>query len=292
MRSLTIVWIPLLMLLLLTGCASAAPEPVTGGSGTGDEAASPATATAPAGVVAWDRSPDAIIMQYREEGGFRAPPQATTLPEWTLYGDGFVVWTEEGEPTPGFTAQVWTGTLSDEQIEELIALASESDFWSLEPSYGTGAADVTEETLTLETPFEDLPSATLTIDLQEREQSVLVYPVDFEGAPESYRTVRDRLLETRPADASRFTPSTFRLEAQPLSQAEEPTAGEADELAAWPFLDIDLVEVVEEPLSLSDEGAMEVAEFALQNDYLAEQDGMGYRLGVFAEPPRPITTIR
>ncbi|MGH2544863.1 MAG: hypothetical protein ACRDIB_18890, partial [Ardenticatenaceae bacterium] len=147
----------------------------------------------PAGA-AGDRSPDTIVIQFREGGGFTTAPHATILPQWTLYGDGFVVWTEQSDqPTPGFTQKVWTGTLTDDEINALVAYADEVGFWSLDPSYGTQATTGTSTNApTLRAPTPDLPSSVIEINLAERQHSVQLYPADLEGAPEAYTLFRDR----------------------------------------------------------------------------------------------------
>ena len=240
-----------------------------------------------AAAATWDRSPNTIIIQFNESGGLAAP-QATQLPQWTLYGDGYLVWTTSGPATPGFSRRVWTGTLSDAQINELVALADQLGFWSLRGSSGTGAATTTSSgAQMIQVTPPDQRSGTLTFNLSDRRHSVQIYPAGSASAPQAYRTLRDRLLATQPANAAAFAPTSFRLQARSLGAA----TGNRAQLAEWPFAEVSLANVASRGATLNGTRGNEIGTFLIAQNYNARQGGIAYNVKLFGQPPRP-TTLR
>lgn len=242
--------------------------------------------------VPWRRDASTIILQYREGGGYRVTPQATELPQWTLYGDGVVIWTDSStEASPGFAQTVWMGTLSDAEINQLVAFTDDLGFWSLDGNYRPEVTTETSgDTVMVQAPVLDLPSATVIVNLIERTHSVEVYPSTLEGMPESYRSLRDRLLSTHPANATTYTASSFRLEARSLGGLESMPEGNRAVFVEWPFADIALADVTQAPRSVEGSKGLEVARFLIAQGFNVSQDGSGYILSLFASPPRPTTT--
>ena len=193
--------------------------------------------------VTWNASPDAIVLQLREGGGFRVAPSATELPQWTLYGDGMVIWTDDStDATPGFTKAVWMGQLSEAEMNELLSFANQIGFWALEPSYSINDESQVIETengeVLVSPQIMDLPSGTLMLNLTGQQHSVQMYPPNYEKMPNAYRVLRQRLLQTRPAEPFTYTPSSYRLEASRLGALDELAQGTRAQLVAWRFNEI------------------------------------------------------
>lgn len=242
--------------------------------------------------VPWRRDGSTIILQYREAGGYRVTPQATELPQWTLYGDGVVIWTDSAtEASPGFAQTVWMGTLPDAEINQLLAFADELGFFELDGNYGTEATtETSEDSVMVQAPVLDLPSGTVSVNLIERHSSVEVYPSTLEGMPESYRSLRDRLLSTHPANATTYTANSFRLEARSLGGLALMPEDNQAVFVEWPFADIALADVTQAPLTLEGSKGLEVARFLIAQGFNVSLDGTGYILSLFAPPPRPVSS--
>jgi hypothetical protein len=219
-----------------------------------------------------------------------APGPGTRLPLWTLYSDGLLVWIEDGPPTPGFAAQVWTGHLSKDEVASLLAFADEVGFWELSAAYGP---EPVLEVATAEpggiaslkpNPEAglDQPTSVLAIADGDRRLQVTVYPADWHGAPEAYHALRQRLLETRPADAALFVPTSFVLQAEVMS--EDVVGGLR--IVEWPFENISLADVVPVALSLNGERGVAVADFIVSSGQFVNQDGSVYKVDLLADAPR------
>lgn len=292
----------LLLLWLVTACAGAGPAP-TGDTGAPDVDTTPQpvateegsdpnaqpTEVPSGGEATWSSSPDDIVLQLWEGGGFRMAAQTTELPQWTLFGDGTVIWTEEGVATPGFFNSVWMGTLSEEEIQALLEVVDEVDFWAIHPGPGSvPPAGTPENELVTEMAIADAPSSVLTVNLSERQHAVTIYPGFEEAMPQSFRTLRQTLLNTKPANAQQVVPTAFTLQAYAFGPVADMDEMSRENLVEWPFADIDLAQVVNEPLALEGEKGMEIGRFLVANGYLIQQGDTAYNVSFFAEPPRPV----
>ncbi len=243
--------------------------------------------------VAWNASPDAIILQLNEGGGFRVAPSASDLPQWTLYGDGMVIWTDDStDATPGFTKAVWMGQLSEAEMRELLGIANQSGFFELEASYSINdESEViqTENGETLTKPqIADLPSGTLTLNLTGKQHSVQMYPPNYEKMPNAYRTLRERLLQTRPAEPFTYTPSSYRLNASRLGNLEELAQGTRNLLVEWRFNEIDLEQVSTTPQTIDSRKGVEISKLLVNHGHFIAQNGTGYEVRLFGNAPRPV----
>lgn len=84
-----------IMLVLLVGCQALGGQPQQTGDG--------GNATIQEGVVRWDSDPLAVVFRAEITGGSESDAfyAQNRVPECTIYGDGRVVWTSEGEtPVP------------------------------------------------------------------------------------------------------------------------------------------------------------------------------------------------
>jgi hypothetical protein len=273
------------LVVLLAACAYDAGEP-TRVVPTGVSTAQAADASA--GSEAADSGD--IVVQYDVFGGLMAPGPGTRLPLWTLYSDGLLVWIEDGPPTPGFAAQVWTGHLSEDEVASLLAFADEVGFWDL-------ASDYQPEPILSESTAEpggvisiqpnpeaglDQPTSILLAAMDDRRHQVTVYPANWQGAPEAYHALRQRLLEMRPADAALFVPTSFVLQAEVMS--EDAIGGLR--VAEWPFVDISLADAATAPLSLDSEQGIAAADFIAADGLFVSQGGNVYKVDLLADAPR------
>src|SRR4029450_7730425 len=55
--------------------------------------------------------------------------ESTNLPEWSLYSDGEIIWTDEGRPTAGFTRQVRIGRVTGDEILQMMTLVEAVALW-------------------------------------------------------------------------------------------------------------------------------------------------------------------
>ena len=233
---------------------------------------------------------DGVLLQYDVFGGLLAPRPGTRLALWTLYGDGLVVWVEDGPPTPGFAAQVWTGHLSEDEVASLLAFADEVGFWELASSYQPEPvlSETTAEPggiVSIQPNPEaalDQPSSLLLVVSGDRHHQVTLYPADWGGAPEAYHLMRERLLATQPVDAAPFEPVSFTLTAESVPDG---SVG-GFRIAEWPFVDIALADVAAAPLSLDGERGRAVADFIATGGQFVDQDGSIYKVELFADAPR------
>lgn len=274
--------------------AKAAEERINhAGEGTQSAGSGGAETDESAQEVAWNPAADAIILQLSEGGGFRVAPSATDLPQWTLYGDGMVVWTDDStDATAGFTKRVWMGQLSEAEMRELLGFANQSGFFGLEPSYSINdESEViqTENGEVLTNPqIMDLPSGTLMLNLTGKQHSVQMYPPNYEKMPNAYRALRERLLQTRPAEPFTHTPSSYRLNVSRLGRLEDLAQGTRNRLVEWTFNEINLEQVSTTPQTIDSRKGVEISKLLVNRGNLIMQDGVGYEVRLFGNPPRPI----
>jgi hypothetical protein len=230
----------------------------------------------------WKDSANAIIIQYDEFGGNMATEEGTHLPLWTLYGDGLVVWSEDGPPTIGFDREVWIGHLKEEDIQKLISRIEKSGFFSLEPEYKAPAFLIQQgdDASPVLAPNPqgglDQPTGFIAINLLGREHRVMVYPANWAEAPKAYKIVRTAIQSLRPPDATPFTPCEFTLGATPVS------VNVASAPPAWPFGDIELKQHV----VITPSQAQSIHTFIKEHGNLIEFQGSIYRIRMMATPPR------
>jgi len=231
--------------------------------------------------VAWERGMTDVIVRYETSGGRTARP-GTGVSDRTVYGDGFVVWTDqEVEPTPGFASSVWTGRLDPATIQGLLRSAVDGGFFALEGSYRPTHPLPSPVADPIPLPL-DVRSETLAISLADHHHQVSVRPAGWPGAPAVFRELRDAVLSLMPIDSQRFIPQTYLLQVIPLPGKN------ADDYPRLPRsrADLDLAAGSAVPLVL--ERTQGEALAALLNDLGATlaQDGRVFYLQLLAVPPR------
>jgi hypothetical protein len=224
--------------------------------------------------IEWNPSPEEVIAQYSIFGGFRMRPSATELPQWTLYGDGTVVWTMDGDPTTGFTNQVMIGKLSESEMRDLLSAINESGFWELDDRYSDDM-------------IADAASAGIIINLSNQAKQVVVYPAGREDTPAAFNAVMDLLLQTKPADSAEVEPTEFTLTAEFLGNIAEMPADAQPSYIDWTVDGVVLADSVTGQ-SLTAEQAEAVQAFINENGTIVAEDGVGYNIRLEANPPRPL----
>jgi hypothetical protein len=290
----------LLLLLLLVACApgtasfETSAEPVAGTNPEPTEALTPGdvddvtpSVGAADASLTWNAESETVVLRLEETGGMLQPAWGTEIPLWTLYGDGLVVWTQDGPPTPGFTQQVWTGHLDEAGIKELLSFAREIGFFDLDAEYKAPRfvpAETDESAGAAMAPnlegAPDQETGLITIDLLAGQHRVQVYPAAWAEAPEAYRALREQIMSTRPGDAAPFVPTTLLLSATPVSPEAAPASPE------WPLANIVLADATATPLQLDAAQGTAVAEFLTTQGVFATELGLPYRLNLWGVPPQ------
>ena len=205
------------------------------------------------------------------------------MPEWSLYDDGEIVWVDdEGRPTPGFARQVWIGRLRDDAIRQLLTFVEQMGFWNLDNHYQPSPQVSTDtKAVTLDAhAMPDQLSSTLTVRRKARQKQVTVYPADWPGAPDAYRVLRDRLLQTRPPEAREFQPQNFRLMVRAVASNTQNVE------MPWPFPNIDVARAQPDGLRLNRDDGLAVAEFLRNSPAVVVLSGHSFSVQLFADPPR------
>ena len=241
----------------------------------------------------WSSNPTDIILQYDVSGGLMGQGPGTSLPLWTLYGDGLVVWTEDNPATPGFTSEIWIGHLSDAEIEDLILFIEEQGFWELAPSYQpeqfiipTIPAETNPEGFTAVQPNPeaalDQPSSSIMADVANQRHQVTLFPAEWEGAPEAYQNILEYISEIQLNDTIAFAPMTFSLRAREMPQI----MADDSQMITWPYANIQLSAVANEPLSLDRDQGISIADSIMMNGQKVIQNEIVYIITLMADPPR------
>lgn len=231
------------------------------------------------GLIAWPLGQTDVVLRYETSGG-RAARAGTEVPDRTIYGDGFVVWTDdEVAPTPGFASSVWTGRLDLATLRGLLTSARDSGFFGLEGSYQPATPPSSPGADPIPLPL-DAEAETLTISLADRHR-VSVRPAGWPGAPAAFRQLRDALLRLVPLEPRPFVAERYRLEVRPLLDEN------ADDYPALPrsLADFDLdAESASQVLGRAQGEAL--AAWLAQFGTSVARDGRLFHLQLFAVPPR------
>ena len=238
--------------------------------------------------VIWKRCASEIIVRYEISGG-RAARAGTQVPAWTVYGDGFVVWTEDTEESlPGFAGSVWTGWMEPAAIQGLLTMALECGFFELEDSYRPNGATHNPAGLFEGEPVDPIPMSldveaeTLSISLVNNSHRVRVSPSGWLGAPAAFRKIRETIHSLEPTESRRYVPQAYRLI---VARMEGETAGDFPSLARS-LSGIDLAAGLVAPLNLGRAEGEAMAVILEEHGAIVAQDGKEYRLHLLAVRPR------
>lgn len=175
------------------GGATSAPTGDAGGGGSSPAVTSgdPATEAPAVGAIAHPTGADEIILRLDESGGF-VPPEflAAHVPQFTLYGDGTVVFVQTtaipAERNDGiFVGQpVRTGKLTEDQIQSLLEYAIRDG------GLGTARAEYQNPLVA------DAPTAVFTLNADGAEKTVAVVALGMEDMePNADTPIKQALAE-------------------------------------------------------------------------------------------------
>ncbi|MCE1245764.1 MAG: hypothetical protein LWY06_03875 [Firmicutes bacterium] len=105
-------------------------------------------------------SPRDIVIQMFTAGGY-APEivEKTRVPDFTLYGDGRVIYSRSTDPT---NYKLYEAKLTPERMNALINLFEQEGFFDMNDNY-------------LNVNVKDLPSAYVTLNLREKNRTIKIY---------------------------------------------------------------------------------------------------------------------
>ncbi len=203
------------LLLFCTGCGSS--------TSTGTQS-SPVT---------YDHTAGHILVRLFNAPGFIYPP-VNGVPEWTLYGDGTLLF-----KTFGARVSLDKAQLSPSEVQHILDVVVNQNafFASSKATYGQMAADVGSTTVSV------------TANGQQKEVRLLAKPTGTQDSETNHVfAIQDFLLSYHPTNAQNYAPTGVALlvMAQPKG-AKTPTA--------WPYNDISLAQVVDHECTLLRFGA-------------------------------------
>jgi hypothetical protein len=180
--SLSLAAVSLTLFIGLTACGSSTGTPVPSpsgappSSGSSGPSAAPSAAPSIAGIDHPTGATD-IVLRIAQGGGFVSPDfLATQAPDFTLYGDGRVVFQQKVEPFPepgpdGITHnRPWRiAQLDEDQIQELLAFA-----------LGPGALGTARESYVAD-GIADAPDTTFTVNAGGVTKVVVVNALGFDN---------------------------------------------------------------------------------------------------------------
>ncbi len=232
--------------LLLTLALATVVAACSASSGASPAPASPGSSAAASVAPAASTDPDAvehktgatdILLRYEEGGGFIMPAfTAASVPHFTLYGDGTVIFRNPMAEAPPAEGSVFkmnplrTAKLSEAQIQELLLLAlGEGGLAAARPNYTNDM-------------IADASTAIFTIEAAGIKKTVSIYALglEMEGVADgparaAFKRLADRLTDfdqggTIPTDV--YEPRAYR------GALFEAPGIEAADVRAWPWPDL------------------------------------------------------
>ncbi len=229
--------------LVLTACSASGAPPAASGSPTAEPS------TAPAGVGHATGATD-VILRVEQAGGFTAPAfQVTRVPEFTLYGDGSVLYQLPFDPNdaaPIGPPRLARAMLDAEQMEALLAFAvNAGGLGAAKPQYiNPLVADAPDTIFTIAT---DDVAKTVTAQALGMEDPNNPDPTNPDAATiKALKTLYDTLVpfgdqvgRGNATDAGLYEPMAYRATLQ---------EGQAQgEMIDWPWTDVTLDDFVANP---------------------------------------------
>jgi hypothetical protein len=252
-------------LLALGLIAAACASPVSSPS------ASPVPST---GAIAHPTGASEIVLRYDVAGGLvPASFFAAHVPQFTLYGDGTIVWVSgvamgSGSGTGPSTGQpVRTGRFSEAQVQALLVFALGEG--------GLGIARATYE----QGGIADAPTATFTINADGRSKTVSVYALGIGGLAGPDDAIRARFLKLAArlgeVDGNGAAGAAYDAPAY-RGVLEEASGVQGVAVHPWPWPSIKPADFVDP----SDQGVFQRRQKRLTPDEAAALGVTGYRNGI------------
>ena len=228
--------------------------------------------------LAYDQSPEALIIEIDTYGGLMPTPLSRHVPDLRIYGAGLVVRAEEGESSSrGLDRSVMTGHLSGEELDQLVSFIAGQGFFQLDDTYMPSPAPT------------DLPSRHIVVNLLDASKTVSIYPSDFADAPEAFWNIYNELMAVAPSDEEAFIATSGTMTAIELGPIDELPSGLRNQVAPWdtPLVGIALPEATE-GVYLEGEEYQVIDEFLLRyppHQVFGSQEGGAYQVRLEAQLP-------
>ena len=236
-RTASLLLTPALAILIAacTAAGGASSPPTSGPSGAPPSVAP--SGTPPADLIEHKTGATDIVLRYEEGGGFIMPSfTAASVPHFTLYGDGTVVFRNpmlEGPPAEGSVFKMnplRTAKLNEDQVQELLLLAlGEGGLAAARPNYTNDM-------------IADASTAIFMIEAGGLKKTVSVYALglEMEGmidgpARAAFKKFADRLTDFDQGGAIAtdvYAPPAYR------GVLFEAAGIEAADIRAWPWPDL------------------------------------------------------
>jgi hypothetical protein len=232
--------------IALAGCAGAGGQPSASGS-------PPASPSASAATVGHATGATDVILRAEQAGGFTAPAfQMTRVPEFTLYGDGTVLYQlpfDANEPSPIGPPRLAVATMNAEQMDALLTFAiNAGGLGSAKPQYiNPLVADAPDTIFSIAT--DDVTKTVTAQALGMADDASSPDPANPDAAAiKALKTLYDTLVafgdqvaRGNATDAGLYEPTAYRAILQ-----EGQVQGE---MIDWPWTDVTIDDFVADPNS-------------------------------------------
>ncbi len=290
-RTASLVFAPALAIALVACSTGAGPTaaPTTAPSGSASSPSPVVPAASPAtGAIDHKTGATDILLRYEEGGGFVMPSfLAASVPHFTLYGDGTVIFRNPMLEVPPAEGSVFkanplrTAKLSEEQIQELLLLAlSEGGLAAARPNYTNDMVA-------------DASTAIFTIEAGGIKKTVSVYALgmDVQGGADgparaAFKALGDRLADFDQGgtiETAEYEPEAYR------GVLFESPGIVAPDVRTWPWPDLTTADFKADAdpngnqfphrvMSPAEVDLLEVTDYqgGLQNLVLSDPDGKLY----------------
>lgn len=187
------------------------------------------TPTPTATPIAIDRNPRALLIEADVISSMTL--RDAHVPLFRLYADGYVIFA--GERTTlatGLDATVRTGRLSENEIQNLLALVNHTEFTNLKEYYEPRPKPA------------DAPTARISVYLNKA-KTVRVYAPDEPSTPVAFADAFNRIKQALPVDYGTFTPVDAFLESTDAGAANSIAGKES--LVDWSISGVKLADAID-----------------------------------------------
>jgi hypothetical protein len=154
-------------------------------------------------------SPRDIVIQMFTSGGY-APDivEKTRVPDFTLYGDGRVIFSRSTDPQ---NYKLYESKLTPEKMMNIINLFEQEGFFDMNDNY-------------LNVTVKDLPSAYITLNLRDKTRTIKIYALNIATQqrliPRGLINLTRRLTEFSTEDEKEYEPEKITLFVQELPKSQ------------------------------------------------------------------------
>ncbi len=171
-------------------------------------------ANAPAAEAIWKNDPQEIVIRGTFCCGFSTPVAPLNyIPDFQIWGDGRYIWVEYREDG---SRVVWQAQLSQDQLKGILEDAIQAGFFDWKERYENNTVA-------------DFADKCLSVQLESQSKKVCEY---FEGAPQAFHDLYDRLASGMGMKGSEFVPERAYLVSYPVAEFSAMPLSENDVI--WP----------------------------------------------------------